>query len=389
MVVVFIVGIAVGSVVSSDIGRQTAIESAIHRITGITSKTDLDIFVQAWNLIQSRSVKRPIDTATLVQGATEGLVHSLDDPYSYYLNPDDAQAFDDELNGQFDGIGAELGQKNDKIVVIAPMSGTPAEKEGLRAGDVIKKIDDVSTDGMTLDTAVQHIRGPEGTTVALTIARNDEPDRTVILTRSKIQLKSVSLSYRTSHDASIAVIAISSFTQTTGNECDQAIHDITLRQPKGIVVDVRNNSGGYLDAAVKVADAFIENGPVVIEDFGNGQRDVTNADGTAPLSQYPVVVLINGGTASAAEILAGALEDRMTAVTIGEQSFGKGSVQELETLDDGSTLKLTVAHWLTANGRSIDGTGLTPSIPVALTESDVAAQRDPQMDAALDALGSR
>jgi len=386
VVVVFFAGIAIGATCSSNFGTTTSIETTLRKIAGVTSRTNLDIFAQTWNLIESKYVKRPVDASTLVQGATEGLVQSLGDPYSYYLSPADAQIFNEELNGKFDGIGAELGQKDGKIVVIAPLSGTPAEKEGLRARDVIQKIDGSSTEGMTLDAAVQRIRGPEGTTVTLTIARSTEPDKDVTLTRSRIVLKSVNLAYQTARDATIAIITISSFTHTTGNEFDQAVHDITLRQPHGIVIDVRNNSGGYLDAAVYVAATFIEQGPIVIEDFGNGKRNTTNADGSATLSQYPVTVLINGGTASAAEILAGALEDRIAAVTIGEKSFGKGSVQELETLDDGSTLKLTVAHWLTANGRSIDGAGLTPTLAIPLTESDVTSQNDPQLQAAMDEL---
>ncbi len=386
---VFVVGVIVGASITANAGKATTIESALRKVTGIKSKTDLDVLAQAWNLINSKYVKRPVDISTLVKGATAGLVQSLGDPYSYYLDPTDAQTFDNELNGKFDGIGAELGQKDGKTVIIAPLSGTPAEKAGLRAGDVIQEIDGTSTNGMTLDVAVQHIRGPEGTSVTLTIVRGTDPAKKISVTRSQIQLKSVTLSYKTIKSATIAVITITSFAQTTGNEFAQAVHDITLRQPKGIVVDLRNNSGGYLDAAVSVADAFIESGPVVTEDFGNGKKDVTSADGTATLSHYHVAILMNGGTASAAEILAGALEDRVAAVTIGEKSFGKGSVQELETLDDGSTLKMTVAHWLTANGRSIDGTGLTPQIPIPLTEADATAQKDPQMQSALDNISAR
>ncbi len=386
---VFVVGVATGTMLTTDFGRPTTVETALRKLTGIRSSTDLDVFVRTWNLIGSTYVKRPIDTSTLVQGATEGLVRSLGDPYSYYLSPSDAQTFDEELNGTFDGIGAELGQKDDKIVVIAPLSGTPAEKADLRALDVIREIDGTPTDGMTLESAVRRIRGPEGSKVTLTIERGTETAREVILTRSKILLKSVTLAYQTEADSTVAVVTISSFTQTTRNEFDQAVRDITLRQPQGIIIDLRNNSGGYLDAAVDVADAFIEEGPIVIEDFGNGKKETTNADGSSTLSQYPVKVLINGGTASAAEILAGALEDRLKVETIGEKSFGKGSVQSLETLGDGSTLKLSVAHWLTANGRSIDGAGLAPTTVIPLTEADFSSGKDPQMQRALEALTAR
>ncbi len=386
-IAIFFVGIGVGRVISSTSDAGIALDRAIRTIAGLQpgNASVSDVV----SLIQSKYVKRPVEPSVLLNGAIEGLVDSLRDPYSYYLNPSDAKTFDDELNGTFDGIGAELGIRDDRILVIAPLPDTPAERAGLRTGDVLLKIDGTPTDNMTLDDAVRRIRGPRGTDVVLVIVSGDEEPREIRVTRQNIQVKSVTLTFKEVEQGSIAVIAISNFSQTSASEFTKVRNDILLKQPAGIVLDLRNNSGGYLESAVNIAEEFIPDGAVVIEDYGNGKRETINADGDALLARFPLVVLINGGTASAAEILAGALEDRLNSKTIGEQSFGKGSVQELERLTDGSTLKLTVAHWLTPNGRSIDSEGLTPSVQVPLTADDVNADRDPQLDRALQTVTSK
>lgn len=379
---VFGVGLFVGRAWPSTGTSPEDLTALIERIARLSPGTDTSSLSRTWELIQSRFVNRPIETSRLIRGAIEGMVRGLDDPYSFYLNPDEATAFADEINGKFEGIGAELGLKDNRIVVIAPLPETPAERAGVRPRDIIAQIDGTSTEAMSLEQAVARIRGAEGTSVTLTLVRDDQT-LTVTIRRQRIQVKSVSLTYRTGgRGQSIGLITISSFTQSTTQEFGQVVQDILVKQPAALVLDLRNNTGGYLDAAVDVADAFLRDGTVVIEDFGGGQQDRTVAEPEAPLESYRLVVLINGGTASAAEILAGALADRLQTPLVGERSFGKGSVQEIQDLPDGSTVKLTVAHWLTPGGRSIDGVGIDPTESVA-SPTDSAAVTDPQLDRAL------
>lgn len=385
-----VAGVVVSLVIGFLIGRGATgptvrtIDEAIQSFTKSETPADFNILVDAWNLVQSRYVGRPVDNATLVRGAVEGLVNSLDDPYSFFLPPAEADSFQDEINGKFQGIGAELGQKDGRTVVIAPLPDTPAERSGIQAGDVIVRVDDTATDGQTLDEVVRRIRGAEGTTVKLEIIRADNPAIILNITRAKIQVKSVKLEYREASGKQIALIKISSFTQTTASEFTSAVQSILLKQPAGLIIDLRNNPGGYLDAAVHVADAFLADGAILIEDYGNTRTNTVSADAAAPLAGMRTVVLIDKGSASAAEILAGALRDRLQAPLIGEKTFGKGSVQEIEDLPDGSTLKLTVAHWLTPNGTSIDKTGLQPDL--AITGSEAPLESDLQLDAAVERL---
>lgn len=379
----FIIGIAYGGYIAPSSTSFPSLKRMIERISN-TKNVDLSTFSATWDLIESKYVGRPVDANVLLGGAVSGLVNSLNDPYSYYLSPEESKRFDEDLNGNFEGIGAELGVKENAIVIIAPLSGTPAERAGLRSGDIIKQIDGVTTVGLSLDEAVKKIRGPQGSSVTLSILRDNTPVQEFTIQREKIQTKSVSVEYSTVSTKVVAVIAITSFSHTTAQEFTQIAHDVVLRQPHSIVLDLRNNTGGYLDAAVQIADDFLTDGTVVIEDFGHDSRETITAEPGALLVGYPLVILTNGGTASAAEILAGALEDRLQAITVGEKTFGKGSVQELEPLTDGATVKITIAHWLTPNGRSIEGKGLDPKITVTLSEKDVQARKDPQLQRALE-----
>lgn len=386
-VLTLLVGVVIGRLTIAPQTPLKSLSDAFRHVLGNDGSSTYDTFEKSWTLIGSKFVNRPIDDATLVQGAIEGMVDSLKDPYSFYLTSSESAEFQNEINGKFEGIGAELGQKEGKIVIIAPLPETPADRAGLRSGDWISFIDKESTAALTLDQAVARIRGKGGTKVTLTIVRGTEEPRDISLTREKIQLKSVTATEKNVNDRLIYIVSISSFTQSTSKEFSEVVQQIVLKQPKGIILDMRNNSGGYLDAAVDVADAFLEDGPIVIEDYGNGSKKTINAQPGAPLAGYPVVVLQNGGTASAAEILAGTLEDRIHAKTIGEKSFGKGSVQELETMNDGSLLKLTIAHWLTPNGRSIDGKGIDPSIVVTVDEKTQSPDTDLQLNRALEVIG--
>ncbi len=373
LVFLLLTGVAIGMTIGLSLPRRSAVRSlteALDRLGLNRAGVDFGTLTTTWNLLQERYVERPIDAQQLLRGALDGLVKSLNDPYSFYLSPKESSAFEDEINGKFEGIGMELGLRNNVVVVIAPLPDSPAERSGIRPGDVIVAIDDVMTDGMSLEEAVVKIRGPEGTRVTLTVKRGDSQTKKTI-ERKRIQIRSVKLDFRDLPDKRIvAIVKISSFTQATKSEFEQAVRSILVRQPAGVILDLRNNPGGYLDAATDVADAFLSDGTIVIEDFGHGKQDLIAAKPGAPLGSFRMAVLINRGSASAAEILAGALQDRLTARTIGERTFGKGSVQEIEELGDGSTVKLTVAHWLTPSGRSIEQKGIEPSIVVESSVDD-------------------
>lgn len=386
LILVLLVGIVLGITIGLSLPLQPAVKSlsvALERLGLNKTGVDFGTLTTTWDLLQERYVDRPIDAQRLLRGALDGLVKSLNDPYSFYLSPEESSAFEDEINGKFEGIGLELGLRGNAIVVIAPLTESPAERSGIQSGDVIVAIDDVTTDGMSLEEAVMKIRGKEGTQVSLTIKHGDRQEKKTI-ERKRIQIRSVKLDFRDLPDKrTVAIVKISSFTQTTKSEFEQAVRTILVRQPTGIILDLRNNPGGYLDAATEVADAFLNDGTIVIEDFGRGKQDLITAKPGAPLGSFRVAIVINRGSASAAEILAGALQDRLTVRTIGERTFGKGSVQEIEELGDGSTVKLTVAHWLTPNGRSIEQKGIEPSLVVESSTDDEQGRGDRQLERAL------
>jgi len=379
LIVVFFTGFLLGRTAKTS--PIPTIDKAVEQLSSSQNNADFSPLTNAWNLIQERYVGRPVDSKVLIRGAVDGLISSLNDPYSFYITAEDSAAFEDELNGKFEGIGAELGQRDNRIVVIAPLPGTPADRAGLRAGDALLAINGESTEGLTLQAAVSKIRGPEGSEVDLLVLTPGQPERSVKITREKISVSSVSVDFTERSGASVAHVEISSFTQTTESEFQEAVQAITLRRPVAIILDLRSNPGGYLDAAVAIADTFLSDGTILIEDFGSDQKNTISADANAPLAGYNVLVLVDGGTASAAEILAGALRDRLGARLIGTKTYGKGSVQEIEYLPDGSTVKLTIASWRTPNGTSIDATGLEPSITI---ETDTSATEDIQLERALE-----
>lgn len=386
LILVFFLGLLIGSVKTSP-AAITSLTDAIARLRAQYPNLDFSQIETTWNLVQNKYVGRPVEQERILRGALRGMIESLGDPYSFYLSPDEAKSFEDEINGKFEGIGAELGLKDDQVVVIAPLADTPAERAGVRSGDIIAAIDGMSTEGMTLEQAVLKIRGKAGTSVTLSIRRGDQPKLDITIQRTRIRLKSVTSEFRTQNDSLYVIVRISSFTPTTNDEFNQIVQTMLVRQPRAIVLDLRNNPGGFLDSAVAIADAFFSAGSIVIEDLGNDQRRTIDAENGAPLAAIPGAVLINGGTASAAEILAGALHDRLNFPLIGETSFGKGSVQEIQDLNDGSTIKLTVAKWLTPKGTSIDGKGIEPTESVPRTEQDIESQRDPQLERAFELLG--
>jgi carboxyl-terminal processing protease len=350
---------------------------------------DFTLFWEAWNLINEKYVDpSKVDKSKMIYGAISGMVKTLGDPFSSFMNPDESQQFSNDLQGTFEGIGTEVGMKNGILTVISPIDGTPAEKAGLKAGDKIIKIDDTVTTDMTVDEAVSKIRGPKGTEVALTILRSSESDpKQIKITRDTINVKSVKLEFK---DSGIAVIRISKFGDDTSLLMNQLTSQILAQKTRGIILDMRNNPGGYLETAVDVSSKFIpEDQLVVAEEDRGGSRKEYKALGGNVLGGIPVVVLVNGGSASASEITAGALRDDLGASLIGTKTFGKGSVQELEKMTGGSNLRVTIARWLTPNGDYIMEKGLNPDIQVDLTEDDYNKNLDPQMDKAIEVLGQK
>ncbi len=348
---------------------------------------DFQGFWDIWKTVHDRSVYQPTSDVKMYYGAIEGMVASLDDPYSVYFDPEFAQKFSSELEGTFDGIGAEVGTKNGNLTVIAPLPGSPAANAGVKAGDRILEIDGVDTTGMLIDDAVNRIRGKKGTQVKLLIMRDGlkEP-KEITITRDTIVVQPVKWAVKQANGKKLFIITLTQFNDKTDSEFDAAVRAAVLENPAGIILDLRNNPGGYLDSAVKVAGDWIPHGTVVAEKFSDATIKNHDADGAGRLADIPTVVLVNEGSASAAEILSGALQDDGKAQLVGEKTYGKGSVQDYTEFADGSALKLTVALWLTPKGRSINKEGIAPDVEVKLTEDDFSHDRDPQLDKAIQML---
>lgn len=350
---------------------------------------DFKLFWDTWDLL-SRSYleKKNIDPNKLFYGAISGMVAALGDPYTVFLPPEQQKFSKEELNGSFEGVGIQLGFNKDKrLVVVAPLSGTPAQKAGIKAGDLIVKIVDKDTTNMTLPEAVNLIRGSKGSEVALTIFREGESDtRVFTLTRDTIIVKSVEVSYKqTSSGKKVAVIKLSRFGERTNDEWKEGVSALLSASSDTVVLDLRNNPGGFLDGAVYIGSEFLDGGNVVLQENSEGVKTPFQVSRTGKLTKIPLVVLINKGSASASEIVAGALQDRKRAKLVGEKSFGKGTIQEAQELASGTGIHITVARWLTPNGRWVNDTeGLEPDISVAGNGED--ATKDPQLDKALELL---
>ena len=343
---------------------------------------DFSLFWDVWNKIADKyGGTQKVDKQKMFYRAIQGMVAGIGDPYTAFLDPAQSKQFNEEIKGQFDGVGIELGLKNNKLTVISPLDGSPAQSAGIRANDVVDKIDGKASSSMTLDEAVDAIRGKKGTEVTLSILRGDTPLE-FKLKRTTIKIKSVKWEMKDN----IAYLQVTQFIDETSGAAQKAAGEIVAKKPKGIILDLRNNPGGYLDGAVDLASLFIKDGVIVYEEQKDGKKDELKANGNAKLAGIPLIVLVNEGSASASEIVAGAIQDKKRGVLIGEKTFGKGTVQSFEELKDGSTLRVTIAKWLTPNGRAIHEQGLMPDIEVKLTDDDIKANRDPQLDRAIKEL---
>jgi carboxyl-terminal processing protease len=331
-------------------------------------------FFRALQIVKSRYVE-PVDTDTLVAGAVKGMVSSLGDPHSIYMDAKMYKDFMVETEGSFGGVGMVLGVKDKTLTVVSPIEGTPSDKAGIKSGDQILKIDGKDTKDMALDEAVSKIRGPEGTTVSLAIRHENEPVKDIELTRSNIQIKTVAGKMLPDK---IGYIRISMFNENTGSDFNQKYKELEAEGMKGIILDLRDNPGGLLDESVKVASKFVPKGPVVSVVTRDGHRETHSSNLEAV--KYPVAVLVNGGSASASEIVSGAIQDTASGTLIGTKTYGKGSVQTVLRLDGGA-IKLTIAKYLTPNDRSINGIGIEPDIKVEMPKDTV---KDLQLDKAID-----
>jgi len=348
---------------------------------------DFSLFWEVYHRLQEKFVdKGKFDIQKMIYGAISGMVKSLGDPYTVFFPPEETKRFEEDVKGVFEGVGMEIGIKKGQLQVIAPLEGTPAQKAGLRSGDKILKINDTETSDLTIDEAVNLIRGPKGTEVTLTIFREEwKKTKEIKLMRDVIEVPSLKREIKEIDGQKIAYIQLYQFSENASFDFRKAAIEILTSPAQKIILDLRNNPGGYLEVAQDITGWFLEKGKIVVlEDFGQGNKQEYKAQGPGTFSDYKIVVLINQGSASASEILAGALRDNRGILLIGEKSFGKGSVQELEKLKEGSSLKITVAKWLTPKGQLITDVGLEPDIKVEMTEEDYEQDRDPQLDKAIE-----
>lgn len=350
------------------------------------------LFWDTWNLV-SRTYfdKNNINANKLFYGAISGMVAALDDPYTVFLSPEQQKYSKEELNGSFEGVGIQLGFNNNKekrLVVIAPLSGSPAEKAGIKAGDFIVKINDYDTASIVLPEAVSKIRGIKGTEVNLSIFREGELDtRVFTLKRDTIVVKSVELSFeQTSKGKKVGVIKLSKFGEKTNAEWNEVVDNLILANSQAVVLDLRNDPGGFLDGAVYIASEFLDGGNVVLQENSEGEKVAFKVNRKGKLLQIPLVVLINKGSASAAEIVAGAIQDRQRGKLVGDKSFGKGTIQEAQDLEGGAGIHITVAKWLTPNSRWVNEIqGLEPDIKIVVDNKETSKD-DLQLKKAIEVL---
>jgi carboxyl-terminal processing protease len=352
--------------------------------SGTPSAADFSVFWQAWQDINQYYLRNPSTTSqTKMYGAITGMLGATGDPYTEFFSPADSQQFQQDITGDFGGIGAELGTNasSGAVVVISPLAGTPALKAGLKPEDAIVAVNGSSTVDMNVDDVVNLVRGPEGSTVTLSIMRAGwKAPQDFKIVRANIQVPTVSFEMK----GDIAHITLNEFTQDADGLFYAALEKSVNAHAQGMVLDLRGDPGGYLEVAVDLAGYFLKPGSAVVKEVGRTvpEQDFT-ASGNGALDTMPMAILIDGGSASAAEILSGALHDDRSIPLVGEKSFGKGTVQQLSNLSDGSSLKITVAHWVMPSGRILDYDGIVPDYVVPISDADIKNGNDPQLAKAL------
>jgi len=366
----------------------------------------LGVVDEAWNTILNDYVdKDKVDLDALSSSAIKAMLESIHDPYAAYFNPAEYKIIKQiNLEGTFGGIGAMVTIRDGQIAVIAPIAGTPAERAGIKPGDKILQINGNSTEGMSLEEAVLKIQGEPGTQVTIQVLhQGEEAPITLVITREEIDLPSVYPEIIQGNSTTtptpapivtpmpngIALITITYFSERTGDETVSALKNVLASGAKGIVLDLRDNPGGVLDSAVAVASQFLKDGIVLYALNSNGKKETWDVKPGGLATDLPLAVLVNGNSASASEVVAGALQDRERAPLIGNQTFGKGSINHFRQLSDGSAIYISIGRWYTPNGRQIEGNGLTPNIVVERTEQDVQQGKDPQFDQAIEYIKSK
>lgn len=342
------------------------------------------LFWEAWRIVENEFYRRPIDSKELTYGAIRGALSTLEDKNTAFIIPEHIAIIREDLTGTFEGIGALVEMNEDGyLVIVEPLAGRPADLAGLKAGDLVLEVDGLEIRGMTLIEAISLIRGPKGTTVRLTIRRQGvaEPFEVEIV-RQRIELRTIE--YRLLK-GEIGYVKLNEFNSQAPRQLRAALTDLLAKNPRGLILDLRDDPGGLVAAAIDVGSEFIAEGVIMSERGKNIEQD-HEAQGGGLATEIPLVVLVNGGSASASEIVAGAIQDYGRGILIGERTVGKGSVQVQHHLSDGSGLRITIAHWFTPHGRLIEGAGLIPDVEVYITDEDLASGLDPQLELAIDYL---
>jgi carboxyl-terminal processing protease len=357
----------------------------------LETNVDLDLahYENVWDTVLDRYLNvNEIQSDSIIDGSIKGMVKALNDPYSSYMNAEETEMFMSDLDSELEGIGAVLGMSDKGVIVETPLKGSPAEASGIQTGDIIVEVDNEDIQGLGLLEVVKLIRGEKGTTVTLGIIRENETGLIETkITRDKITLDSVTYEKLDN----LFYISINQFSDDTLKEFQNATTEALLSGAEGIVLDLRFNGGGYLESAVHILGEFLDNESAAVQMVGKTPEYTKTifTSGPSRLSDVPVAVLINQASASAAEIVAGSLQDFGRAVVIGETSYGKGTIQDVVPFGDGSTLRITIAKWLTAKGQDIDGNGIVPDVEVQITDKDIANEFDSQLDAAKQALRNK
>ena len=369
--------------------NQPAIQSTVPADATPTDLQDLfKPFWEAWQIVQEQYVDQPVDDQALMRGAIRGMLEALGDQHTSYMDPDEYNQANMPMDGEYEGIGAWVDVTGDYVKIISPMPDSPAEKAGLKADDIVVKVDGEDMTGIDGNLVLRRILGPADTDVTLTILREGEEETfDVTIRRATIEMVSVRGEML---DNNIGYIELSTFGERTTDELKAELETLMDQNPSGLILDLRNNGGGYLTTAIEVTSQFVNKGVVMYEEYGDGTRREYNALRGGLATDIPLVVLVNEGTASASEITAGAIQDYERGQLVGVTTFGKGSVQSWVPLNNNEgAVRVTIARWLTPDARQIHGVGLTPDVVVELTEEDFEAERDPQLDKAIETADQR